>query len=221
MANYSTTPASAAQTAIDSAFSTYFGFSPTDAAAANVPASSMQSFLSSSAFTDLFQGASWSGASATPGIPATPGIWSSASSANISSEIAPGETIETSTNANQPSFQQLTQAYAMLTEFGGSQLSNAAQQVVATTASSLVSSALTSLTATEANVGSTQDLITDANNSMSAQMTTLQTQIGNLDNVNSYTVATEVNSLTTQIQTAYELTAKIQQLSLAQYLPIT
>jgi flagellar hook-associated protein 3 FlgL len=51
-------------------------------------------------------------------------------------------------------------------------------------------------------------------------MTILQTQIGNLDDVNSYQVATEVSTLQTQLQTAYQLTAQLQQLSLAKYLPV-
>ena len=65
--------------------------------------------------------------------------WSSASSADTSAEIAPGQIVTTSTDANQPGFQQLAQAYAMLSEFGGSQLSATAQQAVADAASSLVS----------------------------------------------------------------------------------
>jgi flagellar hook-associated protein 3 FlgL len=69
-------------------------------------------------------------------------------------------------------------------------------------------------------VGESQSRITDANNSMSSQVTILQTQIGNLDNVDSYKVATEVNTLTTQLQTAYQLTSQLQQLSLAKYLPV-
>ena len=51
-------------------------------------------------------------------------------------------------------------------------------------------------------------------------MTILQTQIGNLDNVNAQAVAVQLNTLTTQLQTAYQLTAQLQKLSLAQYLPI-
>ena len=110
----------------------------------------------------------------------------------------------------------------MLNEFGdNSALSQAAKQTVATTASSLISQAVTSLTATEATVGSAQASVTDANNAMSAQSTILQTQIDGLDEVNSYSIATQVSSLTTQIQTAYELTAQLQQLSLSKYLPVT
>ena len=74
------------------------------------------------------------------------------------------------------------------------------------------------LTADEATIGAAQQRVTDANTHMAAQMTILQTQIGNLDNVNPYQTATLVNSLTTQIQTAYSLTAALQKLSLVNYL---
>ena len=73
----------------------------------------------------------------------------------------------------------------------------------------------------QAELGATQSAVTDANSSMSSQLTILQQQIGNLDNVNPNTTAAQINSLTNQIQMAYELTARLQQLNLAQYLPIS
>ncbi len=208
MADYFSSTPSAAKTAIDSAFQTAFGCLPTDAAASTITASQMQTFLSGP-FAAQFSGSNWAS------------NWSSASSVNTSNQIAPGETIDTSTNANQPGFQQLAEGYAMLSEFGGSQLSSAAQQVVASTATPLITQGLNSITATEAGVGASLQRVTDANSSMSSQMTILQTQIGNLDNVNSSAVATQLNTLSTQLQTAYELTAQLQKLSLSQYLPVT
>jgi flagellar hook-associated protein 3 FlgL len=206
MSNYFSSTTSPAQTAITQAFQAEFGISPTDPAAASISSTDIQNFLQTS-FANLYQGTSWTS------------NWSSASSVNTSSDIAPGETIDTSTNANQPGFQQLAEAYSMLTAFGGSTLSQSAQQAVVTTASSLISSALNSLTQTESTVGTAQSQITDANNSMSSQMTILQTQIGNMDNVNSYQVATQISNLQTQIETSYELTAQLQNLSLSKYLP--
>jgi flagellar hook-associated protein 3 FlgL len=207
MSDYYSTPASAAKTSIDQAFQTAFGVLPSDPAAADVSASDMQSFLSGP-FAALFTGASWSA------------DWSSASSVNTSAEIAPGQTVTTSTNANQPGFQQLAQAYAMLSEFGGSQLSSDAQQAVATAASSLISEGIDSITNVQAELGSTQSTVTNANSSMSSQLTILQQQIGNLDNVNQNTTAAQINSLTEQVQMAYELTSRLSQLNLAQYLPV-
>jgi flagellar hook-associated protein 3 FlgL len=72
----------------------------------------------------------------------------------------------------------------------------------------------------QAALGSTQSAVTDANNSMSSQSTILQTQIDALDNVDPNANAARINSLTNQIQMAYELTARLQQMNLAQYLPV-
>ncbi len=199
---------SSAQSTIAQAFQSYFGFAPTDAAASSVTASQMQSFLTGP-FAAQFSGANWAS------------NWSSASSTNTSDQIAPGETIDTSTNANEPGFQQLTQGYAMLAGFGGSQLSASAQQAVASAAGSLITEGLSSITATGAEVGTALSQVTEANNSMSSQMTILQTQIGNLDNVNSAAVATQISTLSTQLQTAYQLTAQLQKLNIAQYLPVS
>jgi flagellar hook-associated protein 3 FlgL len=207
MADYYSTPASDAKTAVDNAFQTAFGVLPSDPAAANISASAIQSFLSEP-FVALFQDPSWSS------------DWSPASSANTSAEIAPGQTVATSTNANQPGFQDLAQAYAMLSEFGGSELSGAAQQAVATAASTLVSRGINSMTDVQAELGSTQSAVTNANGSMSSQLAILEQEIGSLDDVNANTTAVQINSLTNQIQMAYELTSRLQELNLAQYLPV-
>jgi flagellar hook-associated protein 3 FlgL len=207
MADYYSTPTSAAKTAVDQAFQTAFGVLPSDPAAASISASAMQDFLSGP-FAALFTGANW-----TP-------TWSSASSADTSAEIAPGQTVATSTNANEPTFQELAQAYTMLSEFGGSELSGAAQGTVANAASSLIAQGQNSLINVQASLGATQGEVTDASSSMSSQTTILQQQIDALDNVDQNKTAAQIASLTNQIQIAYELTARLQQLNLAQYLPV-
>jgi flagellin-like hook-associated protein FlgL len=95
-----------------------------------------------------------------------------------------------------------------------------AQIGLGVTASSLVSQGLDSMTTIQAELGSTQSAVTSANNSMSSQLTVLQEQVGNLDDVNPNATAAQINSLTDQIQMAYELTSRLQQLNLAQYLPV-
>ena len=207
MADYFSTPASSAKTAIDQAFQTTFGFPPSSPLAANISGSAMQSFLGGP-FAALFQGAAWSS------------DWSSASSTNTTAEIAPGETIATSTNANQPGFSQLAQGYAMLAEFSGTALGAAARQAVASAATALVSQGASSMTATEADVGAAAAKVGEANTSMASQSTLLQNQIGKLDNVDLNKTAMEINSLTTQIQTAYDLTSRLHSLNLAHYLPV-
>jgi flagellar hook-associated protein 3 FlgL len=206
MADYFSSTTSAAKNAIDSAFENQFSCLPTDSAASSISASNMQSFLSG-AFADQFSDTNWTT------------NWSSASSTNVKSEIAPGEKIDTSTNANQTGFRQLAEGYAMLTEFGGTELSSSAQAAVASTALSLITQGISSITSTEAQVGAAAAQITDANDAMSSQSTILETQIGKLDDVDSTTASTELTTLQTQLEAAYELTNKLQNLNLAQYLP--
>jgi flagellar hook-associated protein 3 FlgL len=199
----------AAQTAIQSAFSSYLSGLAPPATPATVTAAQLQTFIASPAFTGQFQEPAWSAATSN---------WSSASSTDITSNISPTETIASSTNANQTGFSQLAQAYTMLNEFTGTAINPAALQVVANQASSLIGQALNSLTTTEATIGSAQQRVTDANTHMSAQMNILQTQINSLDGADPYQTSLQVSSLTTQIQTAYSLTAQLQQLSLVKYL---
>ncbi len=207
MADFYSAPPSAAKTAVDTAFQTAFGILPGNPAAASITPAQMQAFLAGP-FAALFSGASWTS------------DWSSASGTNTTAEIAPGQTITTSTNANQPAFQQLAQAYTMLSEFGGSKLTASAQQAVASAAAALINQGQAALTDTQASLGASQSAVTDANTTMSAQVTLLQKQVGGLDSVDQNATAAKISSLTSQIQMAYELTARLQQLNLAQYLPI-
>lgn len=203
MSDYSSS--SPGMTAIDQAFQATFGMSLNSPGVSTISPSDLQSFLTG-AFANLFQGSSWSQ------------NWSSASSTNSTAQVAPGQTVETTTSASQPSIQEITQAYAMLAAFGGASLNTSAQQAVVSAASSLFDKGLNDITSTQASIGTVQSQITDANNMMASQLTLIQTQIGNLDNVDSAQVATNLNTLSTQLQTAYQLTAQLQKLSLAQYL---
>jgi len=199
-------PTSTAKSAVDSAFQTYFGFSTSSPQVANITAPQMQDFLSGP-FAAQFQGANWTS------------NWSTASSVNTSTQIAPGQTVETSTNANTAGFQQLAQGYSMLSEFGNIGLSSGAEQALAGAAIGVINKGSSSITNAQASLGSVQGEITSADDQMSAQMTLLQTSLGNLDSVNAAKVSTELTTLTTQLQTAYQLTSQLHSLNLAQYLP--
>ncbi|MGP8233433.1 MAG: flagellar hook-associated family protein [Methylovirgula sp.] len=193
------------KSAVDSAFSSYFGFSQTSSSVANITASQMQSFLDTQ-FAPLFQGTNWTS------------DWSSASNSTTSSEISPSLTVSTSVSANQSAFQDLTQAYTMLADLGTQNLSSSALQTLETNAENLLSAGTSGLTNIQTSVGAVQNDITSANSQMSVQMSVLSTQVGNLEDVNPYEASTEVSNLQTQIETAYSLTSQLTQLSLVKYL---
>lgn len=196
---------SANQAAVNSAFSSAFGFSQSDSDVANITPSQMQSFLSGQ-FASLFQGTSWSS------------DWSSANDTSLTSEISPSQTVPTSVSANNPAFQDLMQAYTMLASVGTQNLSSATLQTVVSNAENLLNNGIAALTNVQANLGTSQNAITDANNQMTVEMNVLSTQIGNLEGVDPLQASTEVTNLQTQIETSYELTSQLSQLSLVKYL---
>ena len=204
--DYFSQPSSTAKAAIDSSFQSYFGFSTNSSQVANITSSQMQGFLSGP-FAAQFASPNWGS------------NWSNASSANTSAQIAPDDVIETSTNANTSGFQQLAQGYTMLSEFAGIGLGSGAQQALTSAASGVINSGVTSITATQAQLGLAQSQVTQANSTMSSQMTLLQTEIGRSDNVDAAAIATQLTALSTQLETSYQLTAQIHNLNLAQYLP--
>ncbi len=199
---------SANKAAVDGAFQTAFGFGQTDAAAGSISGSDMQTFLDAQ-FAPLFSGSSYAA------------DWSSASSQTITSRIAPEQSVTTSVSANAPAFQALAQAYTMVKEFGGPPMSADASQAAITTATNLVTGAISSLVTVQAGLGVSQSAMSAANDSMSAQINLLTAQAGTLSQLSdtdTYDISNQVSTLQTQIQASYEVTAKLQQMSLANYL---
>ncbi|MFI5010892.1 MAG: flagellar hook-associated family protein [Hyphomicrobiales bacterium] len=213
IADYFASPPSADKQAVDAAFSTAFGTTQTNANVANITPAQMQAFLDGP-FAQLFQ----SGPASASGPSSNWSDWSSASDKVISSRISTSELVDTSVSANQPGMQQLAMAYTMVSDLGVQNMNSSTRQVVLQAATKAAGVGVQDLINIQANLGTTQQRITNANDQMSVQMNILTTQDGNLENVNPYETATRVNNLTTQIETAYQLTAQLQNLSLAKYL---
>jgi flagellar hook-associated protein 3 FlgL len=204
--DYFASSGSPAKTAVDNAFQTYFGFSTTSPSVASITSSQLDDFLSGP-YAQQFQGANWTT------------NWSTASDDNTTAQIAPNTTVTTSTNANTTGFQDLAQGYSMLSEFGNIGLSTSAQQALGLAATNVIDKGVTGVISTQATLGQSQSAVTDANSQMSDQMTLLQKQVSNLDSVDPAQIATELTTISTQLQTSYQVTAQLHNLNLAQYLP--
>ncbi len=205
MSAYAQTPASAAQTAVDTAFQTYFGFPITSSSVSTITGTQMTNFLNGP-YAALFSGSNWTS------------NWSSASSTALTNRISVNDTTATSISANQSAFQDTAQALTMVSEFAGLNLSSDAYSALLTTANSVTNSANNGLIQAGATVGEMQNQVTQANSAISLQQNLLTTQINANEDVNSYQVATQVSNISTQLQTAYSLTAQIHKLSLVNFL---
>jgi len=205
VADYFGTPAPASRTSVDTAFQAYFGFPPGDPQAKQITATQMQAFLDTS-FATLFDSANW----ATN--------WSSASDQNIRSRISTNELIDTSANANEAAFRNIASAYTMLADLDVTSLSQTAFQSVVDTATKIIGGAVKDITELQAGLGVAQSRIKDSNDRMAIQADLIEKHISVLESVDPYEATTRVNALMTQIETAYAMTARIQQLSLLKYL---
>ncbi len=201
--DYATT--SKAKVAVDASFNQAFGFSQTSADASTISGSAMTSFLNG-AFDSQFSDANWSS------------NWSQASSTAISSKIAPSQSATTSVSANETAFRQIAEAYTMLGEFTGSTMSADAKAAVVAKATALVNTGLAALNQLQTGVGVTQAAVTSADTQTSAQATVLKGQVSDMESVDTYALSSRVTTLQTQLQASYELTSRLQSLSLTNYL---
>jgi len=155
--------------------------------------------------------------------------WSSASSQNMSSRISNSEVVESSTNINEPGMRYFALASIVTSALmgpitdtssplAGQSLSADARAALSTKAISYTRQAIDGLTNQQAQLGLSESRVSKANDALSAQKDIIQNRVLDLQGVDKEEAATKVNSLQTQLETAYTIVSKIQQLSLVNYL---
>jgi flagellar hook-associated protein 3 FlgL len=205
VSDYFAVPLAANKQTVDNAFLAAFGMTQDDPGLETIAAADMQVFLDGD-FAALFEEPQWSAG------------WSQASSENMQTRISPTEVLETSVNANEQAVRKLAMAYTMVADLGAGELNEAAFRAVAETATRLVSEAIHGITAMQGRVGSAQGRIEQVNERMSLQLDIFSREITGLENVDPFEAATRVTTLMTQLETGYALTARIQRLSILNYL---
>jgi flagellar hook-associated protein 3 FlgL len=201
IASYSGAP----QTAVAAAFQAEFGFSQSSSEANTISASDMQDFLSGG-FADLFADPSWGT------------DWSQASSTATSAVISPGQSVTTSVTANETAFRQLASAYTSIADLGMNNLNGPAQLAIVKNALQQISGAIQGMGTMQAELGFSESQITNANKSLDTQISTINDTVSKLDGVDPYKAAEKLTNLTTQLETAYNLTSRISKLGLVNYL---
>ncbi|MEZ0304838.1 MAG: flagellar hook-associated family protein [Hyphomicrobiaceae bacterium] len=204
--DYASSPPAANALAVANAFTTAFGISQSNAAVASITPAAMQTFLDG-AFANLFDPTAWSG------------TWSAAADQNTKSRISTSELVETSVNANDEAFRKLASAYTMLADLGTANLSQTTYQAIVDKATLVVGDALQGITALQAKLGSVQERVKNADTRMGIEIDIMTSHIGALEGVDPYEASSRLSTLLTQVETAYAMTARIQQLTLLNYLP--
>jgi flagellar hook-associated protein 3 FlgL len=136
----------------------------------------------------------------------------------VNSRISRTETADTSVTANDPTFRQLTQAYAMVAGLGFANLNSAAQQVIVKQATTLMGNGIGGLTKVQSFLGVTQQRVSDSNDQIDTQVDFLNKSIDSLESVDPTEVTTQISDLTTQLEAAYSVTNRLNNLSIMDYL---
>jgi flagellar hook-associated protein 3 FlgL len=205
VASYDQSPPGANKQSVATAFQAAFGVTQQDPGVNSIAPASMQAFLDG-AFADLFDETTWAA------------NWSSAADQNLRSRISTSELVETSMNANELGVRKLASVYTMLADLGVENLNKQTFQTVVDTAIRLTGEGIQEMAKLQANLGIAQERVEVANQRMSLQIDIITTHIGALESVDPYEAQTRLAALTTQIETSYALTARIQRLSLLNYL---
>ena len=144
--------------------------------------------------------------------------WSKASSQNMTSRISTTEVVQSSTNATTEGFRKFALASVIALELMDENVSSEVRAYIGETALGYVEQANTQVTAERSTLGISEARVKKANTSLQAQIKLINTHITDLEGVDTYEASTRMNTLLTQVETSYTLTARIQRLSLIDFL---
>lgn len=200
----------AATAAIQSALTDYMAAqSPPVTAKSDLTADQMNDFISTKVepmfLDDTSAAPNWSS-------------WSSASDQNMTSRINNSEVVETSTNSNSSGMRYMALSATVAKALMGTDINKAALNEVTKSAINYARQGIDGMNAQASQLGLSQSRVTKANDAINAQKDIINNRIVDLQGVDPYEASTKVNSLETQLQTAYTIVSKIQQLSLVNYL---
>lgn len=203
--DYLSEPPSAARTAVIAAFTTEFGFPPDDPQAATITPAQMTAYMDGP-FAALFEEPLWSA------------TFSQATDEVMRDRISQREEIDTSATVNDRGIRQLYFALTLAIDGGAEHLSAETYEVVAGRISTTASESGHNIVATQSRLGVAEERLAQANERIAIGKQTLEARIGTIEGVDAYEVADRLSLLMTRIESSYAVTARMQQLSLLNYL---
>lgn len=203
--DYLSDPPSAARAAVIAAFTTEFGFPPDDPQAVTITPAQMEAYIDGP-FSALFEEPQWSA------------NFSQATDEVMRDRISQHEEIDSSATVNDRGIRQIFFALTLAIDGGAENLRTDTFEVLATRIANTASEGGHNIAATQARVGVAEERLAQANERISLEKKTLEGRIGELEGVDAYEVADRLSLLMTRIESSYSVTARMQQLTLLNYL---
>jgi flagellar hook-associated protein 3 FlgL len=196
---------SANKIAADAAFLTEFGIAQGNPAVGAITPAAMDTYLNG-AFDAMFQDPAWGT------------TWSSASDSVMVSRISASETVKSSVSANEQAFRDLAAAYTMMSDLGNENLDTGTWKVVVDKAIEKLGTGIAGVTSQMGQLGNVQEQVKLASERLKVQTDILNSRINDLENVDLEETSVRLNTALTQLETSYAVTARMQGLSILNYL---
>ncbi|CAN7239976.1 flagellar hook-associated family protein [Rhizobium sp. LjRoot98] len=207
------TPTSAAKASYDAALSTFIAAQPVQVPPLNsvnqFTKAQMTDFIDNS-LAPMYADPSVAGSKWTD--------WSDASSQNMTSRISANEVIQSSANLNAEGARKFALASLISTELLSVGLSDDVRGAVTGKAIEFMGEAVTGLISMQSNLGLSQERVKKANTSIEAQTKIIKANQLDLEGIDTFAASTMLKTLQSQLETSYTLTARLQQLSLINFL---
>ena len=191
--------------AFDALFAGHFGFTQDDPLAVGITVAQMDDFLTN-VLEPTFSGADWTT------------NWSNASDTNFTSRILNNEVVESGTNANSEGMRSFALAAVIGIELLDSAISSEVRVALNARAVEYAGQAVTGIDNQRSNLGVAENRVTKAGVALASQIKIITVHLGEIEGVDAYEASTRMQTLLDQVETSYALTARIQQMSLMNYL---
>ncbi|MGH1418894.1 MAG: flagellar hook-associated family protein [Hyphomicrobiaceae bacterium] len=203
--DYFSDTTSSARLGVATAFFNEFGVSQTDPAVENLSDQDVEDFLGN-AFSSLFEDPNWST------------TWSSASDTEFKVEVSENEILNLSATAQGQAFRDLASGLTIIADLGIENMNEPAYEAATMAALEKVNASITGLVEMQSNLGLVQDKVETRTKYDSVRMTIVTSHINQLESVDSTEAANRLSTLLTQLETSYAATARIQRLSLMNFI---
>jgi flagellar hook-associated protein 3 FlgL len=194
-----------ARSAFDTAFLGYFGFTKADPQAEFITPTQMQDFLGLVVEPMYMGGPEW----------AT--TWSTASDTPMTSRISRAEVVQSSVSVNEDGFKQLAFASIIGIELLNLPISSDTRAIVSNKAIEYMGKAIYGVDSQRGLLGLSENRVAVANEVLQAQVDIVKLNLDDLEGVDVYEASTRITALTNQMEISYNLTARISELSLVNY----
>jgi flagellar hook-associated protein 3 FlgL len=203
--NYLAEPPGPARSAVIAAFTTEFGFPPDDPQVSTITPAQYQAYLDGP-FAALFEEPSWS----TNFSNATDGV--------MRDRISQSAEIDSSSSANEAGIRKLFSVMALAIDGGAEQMSADTRAVLSTRLVESSNAAVYDIVRQQSEIGLSKERLTQANERISIETQALERRVSEAEEVDPYEVAERLSMLMTRIEASYSVTARLQKLSLMNYL---